>query len=235
MKNKRWRLPLVFIYSIILCFFLFAAIGGSRAVTVIAENIPIKDRICIIIDAGHGGEDGGATSCTGVLESKINLEIALRLEDLLHLLGYDTRMIRTTDKSVYTSGETIAAKKVSDLRERVRIINGTKNALLVSIHQNHFSDSRYSGAQVFYGTQSDGKQLATLMQSTFKNALDPQNNRQVKSAEGVYLMKSIQCPGVLVECGFLSNPKEEAKLRSSSYQKVICCAISVAIAQFVNT
>lgn len=95
---------------------------GSRAVTTMAESAPIDDRICIIIDAGHGGVDGGATSCTGVLESKINLEIALRLNDLLHLLGHDTKMVRKSDISVYTEGETIAAKKVSDLKQRVLII-----------------------------------------------------------------------------------------------------------------
>ena len=232
MKMRRLQIPLVCVYTIILFSFLFAAIGWSHAVTVIAENSLLTDRVCIIIDAGHGGIDGGATSCTGILESKLNLEIALRLDDLLHLMGYDTFMIRTTDKSVYTSGETIAAKKVSDLKERVRIINNTENALLVSIHQNHFSDSRYSGAQVFYGSETDGKQLAVLMQTMFKKTIDPLNNRQAKPTEGVYLMDKIQCPGVLVECGFLSNPVEEAKLRSDSYQKAICCVIAAAIAQF---
>lgn len=235
MKVRRWQIPLVCVYSIILFSFLFAAIGGSRAVTAIAENSLLADRVCIVIDAGHGGVDGGATSCTGVLESKLNLEIALRLEDLLHLMGYNTLMIRTTDKSVYISGETIAAKKVSDLKERVRIVNNTDNALLVSIHQNHFTDSRYSGAQVFYGSGTDGKQLAVLMQTMFKDAVDPLNNRQAKPTEGVYLMDKIQCPGVLVECGFLSNPVEEAKLRSDGYQKAICCVIAAAIAQFVAT
>jgi N-acetylmuramoyl-L-alanine amidase len=138
-----------FYLAVILVTFLIVQ-WGNRTVTVMSESAPLTDRHCIIIDAGHGGVDGGATSCTGVLESQINLEIAIRLNDLLHLLGHDTKMIRTTDISVYTEGQTIAAKKVSDLKQRVKVINETANALVLSIHQNYFADSRYSGAQGHY-------------------------------------------------------------------------------------
>jgi N-acetylmuramoyl-L-alanine amidase len=126
------------VYLVILvgCFLLSTA--GNKAVIVLSENAPFESRRVVIIDAGHGGVDGGATSCTGVLESKFNLEIALKLNDLMHLLGIDTVMIRDTDCSVYTKGETIAQKKVSDLKERVRITNSIENALLISIHQNQF-------------------------------------------------------------------------------------------------
>ena len=125
MKGK---LPLSALYCLTIGGLLLAVIWGSRAITVISENMPVERQHCIIIDAGHGGEDGGATSCTGKLESSFNLEISLRLNDLLHLLGYDTVMIRTSDVSIYTKGETIAQKKVSDLKERVRIANETENA-----------------------------------------------------------------------------------------------------------
>ena len=130
---------LVMIPSCCLVFLgiLLLAMLGNKAVTVLSENAPLKSRHCFIIDAGHGGVDGGAVSCTGVYESRINLEIALRLNDLMHLLGYDTKMIRSEDISIYTYGETIAAKKSSDLKERVRIVNETENGILLSIHQNH--------------------------------------------------------------------------------------------------
>ena len=173
----------------------------------------------VIIDAGHGGVDGGATSCTVVLESQLNLEIALRLEELMHLLGYDTVMIRRSDISVYTEGETIAAKKVSDLKQRVKVVNGTEGGILVSIHQNQFSDSRYSGAQVFYAKGEESKSLATKLQSAFVGSLNPGSRRKAKQASGVYLMEKITNPGVLIECGFLSNLKEEALLRESQYQR----------------
>ena len=141
-KRKLWGL----LYILIVLGTLAAAEWGCRTVSVMVEAAPLKRGNCIIIDAGHGGEDGGATSCRGVLESTYNLEISLRLNDLLHLLGYDTRMTRTTDTSIYTKGETIAQKKISDLKERVRIVNKTENALLLSIHQNNFTDSRYTEA-----------------------------------------------------------------------------------------
>jgi N-acetylmuramoyl-L-alanine amidase len=195
---------------------------SDRAITVMSESAPLSDRHCIIIDAGHGGVDGGATSCTGALESQINLEISLRLNDLCHLLGMETKMIRTTDISVYTEGQTISQKKVSDLKHRVQIINETPNATVISIHQNYFSDGKYSGAQVFYPKDETSRRLAEVMQLAFGVT---GSTRIAKPSQGVYLMEHIRCPGVLVECGFLSNPQEEAKLRSPEYQKLLCCVI----------
>lgn len=207
---------------------------GSRAVTVIAEKTPPSRDHCIIIDAGHGGVDGGATSCTGIPESAYNLEIALRLNDLFRLLGYDTRMIRTTDISVYTKGETIAQKKISDLRERVRITNETENALLVSIHQNIFQDSRYRGAQVFYANTEGSKDLAVQLQTAFIDALNPGSRRQCKKSDGIYLMEHITQPGILVECGFLSNPQEEANLKNPEYQQQLCCVIASTVDSYLS-
>lgn len=221
-------------YLLIAGAFLITAHWGSQAVTVIAENSPIPRENTIVIDPGHGGEDGGAVSCAGIVESRYNLEIALRLNDLLHLLGHETVMIRTTDTSVYTKGSTIAQKKVSDLRERVRVVNDTEDALLVSIHQNNFSDSRYSGAQVFYASTDGSELLAKQMQAAFVSALNPGSNRKSKKSSGIYLMEHIDCPGVLVECGFLSNPEEEAKLRSGDYQKKICCVIASTVGVFLS-
>lgn len=213
-------------YCLILLLTLMTAHWGSKAVTVLAENRPAERLFTIIIDAGHGGIDGGATSCTGVLESKFNLEVSLRLNDLLRFLGHKTDMIRTEDISVYTTGHTIAQKKISDLKERARRINDTENALLLSIHQNHFPDSRYAGAQVFYANTEGSAALAKLMQESFRKSLNPGSNRQEKKSNGIYLMEHIQCPGILIECGFLSNPEEEAKLRSTEYQQKLCAVIA---------
>lgn len=231
MKRSLW----VMIPSFCLVFlgFLTAAMVGNKAVTAFSENTPLKNRHCFIIDAGHGGVDGGAVSCTGVYESRINLEIALRLNDLMHLLGYDTKMIRTTDISIYTYGETIAAKKASDLKERVRIVNETENGILLSIHQNHYSDSFYSGGQMFYPKTDRSEELAKLLQTAFVSTVNPGSNRKAKPAEGLYLMKHIQKTGVLIECGFLSNYEEEAKLRDSEYQKMLCTVIASVCSQYL--
>lgn len=226
---------LIPIYVLILSAMIAVGFAGSRAVSAVSENAPISDRRCIVIDAGHGGVDGGATSYSGVLESHINLEISLRLNDLMHLLGIDTVMIRTTDCSVYTEGESIAAKKVSDLKQRVKIANETENALLISIHQNYFTDSRYSGAQVFYCNDEDSKTLANQLQKTLVQTLNKGSHRQAKKCSGIYLMEHVNCTGVLVECGFISNPNEDAKIRDAAYQKELCCVIGSVVSQFLNS
>ena len=232
--NMKKYAALALVYGGVVGIFLAAAWVGSRAVTAMAQRAPAERAHTIVIDAGHGGEDGGAVSCTGVMEKQINLEIALKLNDLLRLLGHKTRMIRTTDCSVYTSGDTIARRKVSDLKERVRMVEETDGALLVSIHQNLFADARYSGAQVFYGAAGESRTLAETLQTAFRDSVNPGSSRQIKQAKGVYLMEKVSCPAILVECGFLSNPQEEAKLRSGAYQKKICCVIAAAVSDFLD-
>lgn len=236
MKNKLPLPALILIYTITLLGLVIVTIGINRGVTAMVENAPLENRNCVIIDAGHGGMDGGATSCTGILESTINLEIALRLEDLFHLLGVNTVMIRDTDRSVYTNGETIAQKKISDLKQRVKIVNETTGGLLISIHQNYFSDGKYYGPQVFYNRVGESENLASSMQTALVTMLCPESHRKKKVSEGIYLMDRIQVPGLLIECGFLSNPQEEKKLRDASYQKKLCSIIaSVCSTYFQNT
>lgn len=231
---KRYLLKFFPLYMTMAVAFLVVVSAGSRAITAIAEAQPIDRRQVIIIDAGHGGEDGGASSCTGVLESQINLEIAMRLNEMCHLLGYETKMIRTTDVSVYTQGTTLAAKKASDLKNRVQRVNEEENGILISIHQNTFADSRYAGAQVFYAATPGSQGLAQRLQQQL-GAVDPGNHRRAKAADHVYLLQHIERCGVLIECGFLSNPEEEAKLRSAEYQKMLCAAIVTALAVYGNT
>lgn len=226
-----WRfLP---VYVLVLGGFLAAALWMDRAVTAAALTAPVEGRTCVIIDPGHGLPDGGTVSCTGVAESGINLEIAQRLEDLLHLLGYDTKMLRTTEDSIYTEGETIAQKKLSDLKQRVKLVGEAEKAILLSIHQNHYTDSRYSGGQMFWADTAGSEALAKELQKTFVTYLNPGSSRQAKKCEGIYLMEHVECPAVLVECGFLSNPVEEAKLRSAEYQKQVCCAIASAVSNYL--
>jgi len=221
-------------YAALLTSVFLIAMAGSRAVTVMTVNAPVEGRKTVIIDEGHGGIDGGAVSCTGVYESKLNLDIALKLDDLMHLLGINTVMIRQTDCSVYTKGETIAQKKISDLKERVRIVNSTPDAVLISIHQNHFTDSRYSGAQVFYGQKENSREMAAKLQSAFCETINPGSNRKCKTSKGIYLMEHIEQLGILIECGFLSNPQEEAKLTTPEYQQKLCCVIAATVTTFLS-
>lgn len=217
------------VYVAVLIGMICIAHFGSQVVTTMVELSPVSGHRCYVIDAGHGGIDSGASSCTGVPESQLNLEIALRLNDLMRLLGYSTKMIRTTDTSIYTEGKTIAAQKVSDLKERVRIVNETEDAILISIHQNTFPDGRYSGAQVFYAEDPLSREKAEQLQDALITNLNPGSNRRCKSSEGIYLMQHIQKPGVLIECGFLTNSEEERLLCSQAYQKKLACVIAVGM------
>lgn len=234
MSIRKRKLPLGAVYALTVAALMTAVLWGSRAVTVISQELPFRRSRCIVIDAGHGGEDGGAISCTGRLESGINLEISLRLRDLLHLLGRETKMIRTTDISVYTEGTTIARKKISDLKNRVQMVKETENALLVSIHQNQFQDSRYSGAQVFWAGTPGSENLAKDLQSAFAATVNPGSTREAKLSSGVYLMDRVPCTAVLVECGFLSNPTEEAKLSTPEYQKKLACVLAATLCDFLE-
>lgn len=215
------------LYLLVLAAAFLAATAASRAVTAVeAVFSPEPERTVVVIDAGHGGEDGGAVSCTGVTESSLNLSISLRVNEVFGLLGVETVMVRTEDVSVYSpQAQTVSEKKVSDLKNRVLMAEQTPGALLLSIHQNTFPKAQYSGAQVFYAKNEQSKALAALLQKTLAAQLDPRNRRECKPANGVYLLEHIRCTGVLVECGFLSNPDEERLLRSDDYQKKLACAI----------
>ena len=220
--------------TMILCFtaaaILAAALGGE-AQTVSGEEIGSL----IYLDPGHGGEDGGAVSVTGVQESGINLEISLRLRDLLQFCGMSVQMTRDGDYAIYSEGcETIAQKKASDLRNRVAALQKSPGAILVSIHQNQFPEEKYHGAQVFYNQGTNSEQLANFMRDALKQGLDPENNREIKKAQDIFLMEKIENTAVLIECGFLSNREEEAKLRDEQYQKKIACAVSAGLMNFLE-
>lgn len=177
----------------------------------------------LVIDPGHGGEDGGAVSYSGVPESSINLSVALKCDQVAGLFGIPVILLRNTDVSLAApEAETLREKKRSDLQTRVDIVNGTADAFLLSIHQNQFTDPRYSGAQVFYRPDEPSRLWAVGTQELLRTALAPENDRQAKQIpDEIYLMSHIQCPAILVECGFLSNPEEDRLLQSENYQRRI--------------
>ena len=233
MINKKTFTSLIPAYILIIVLLIAAACFTERSVTVLSENIYFDNRPTLVIDAGHGGVDGGATSVSGVLESNINLKIALKLSALVQLLGIKSVMIRESDCSIHTEGESIAAKKVSDLKNRVKIINRNETALFVSIHQNYFFDDRYNGAQVFYNNVIGSRELAESMQAKFIETVNQRSHRCAKAGSGIYLLKNSTCPGVLVECGFISNYEEDRLLNNSQYQNKICCIIATECSKYL--
>lgn len=187
----------------------------------------------LIIDPGHGGEDGGAISASGQTESAVNLAIALRLDQIMGFYGVPSVLTRDRDISIHDeSARTLREKKVSDLRNRVKRINSTENATLISIHQNSYPNYRYHGAQVFYGGGPGSQPLAKLIQTSLHTALDPENNRAPQRIQStVYLMKNISCRAVLVECGFLSNPEEDQLLQEKAYQMKLAMVLGASYIQ----
>lgn len=226
---KQYLLTFTLAFGAVMAIAIFIV---QQSVPVAADAMPVQ----IILDAGHGGEDGGASTANGVPESQINLEIASRMEDLFALVGRPVQMIRTEDISIYSPGaETLSQKKVSDLKNRVSMINSTENALLVSIHQNTYTDSKYHGAQVFYAATADSEALGKHLQTQLATFLDSNNMRKAKEAsKSIYLMQNIQCTGVLVECGFLSNPQEAEQLQDETYQKQLSAVLVGGIAAYLE-
>ncbi len=189
-----------------------------------------KEKKTIVIDVGHGGNDPGKVSTNGIEEKDINLEIAKYLRDYLIAQDYIVYLTRDTDCGLYDNGA--SNKKTSDLKNRVQFFKDKNATLVVSIHQNSFSDPLQHGAQTFYYSKSDpSKQLATSIQNTLLK-IDPTNTRTEKSSDNYYLLKNSSMPAVIIECGFLSNPDETAKLTDSNYQKKLAYAISLGICSY---
>ena len=212
--------------SVLTAVFISLILPSTRTVFSKQEMTPT-----VIIDAGHGGIDGGAVGSSGVEEKQLNLEIAKRIRALFGFFGYETLMTRVDDDYAYNEGNTIREKKISDTKARVRFINDTGNACLVSVHLNHFSQGKYFGAQTFYTKDNMAKTIAEHMQETLRLGLNKNNKRVSKEVgKNIYIMNNINCPGVLVECGFLSNPQEEELLQTEEYQKRIALSVAIGFA-----
>lgn len=205
----------------------------SDSVSAEAESLPI-----IIIDAGHGGEDGGTQSSDGTLEKKINLDISLKLNDLLLEKGFSTVLTRDGDYMIYDeSASSQRQKKVSDIHNRMKIVEESGDCILLSIHQNYFTESKYSGTQVFYSKNNhDSEILADEIQKSVVSALQPDNTRQIKeSGTDIYLLCHSKVPSVMVECGFMSNDAESEKLKDEGYQQDMAEAIVGGLLKFLES
>ena len=199
-----------------------------------ADSIPYEN--IVIIDAGHGGEDCGAIGVDGVYEKEINLQIAMTLGEMLMDEGYIVVYTRTDDRLLYKEEENIKGiRKISDLKNRCEFAKNYPDSIFVSIHQNSFASSKYSGLQVWYSkNDSRSKALANFIQSNVKNTLQPNNNRTIKEAtSSIFLLHNASFPAVLIECGFLSNAEECALLATSDYQKQMATVIADAIADYI--
>lgn len=231
------------------CFFAVITIFLAYSVSVITERsdvdtsvAPSSTDIVVVIDPGHGGEDGGAVSADGTVEKELNLAFSKNIKAICDVLGIKTILTRDTDVMLYDKyselNDYTGKKKVYDLKNRIRFTSeaGDKT-VFVGIHMNKFSDPRFSGTQVYYSpNNADSERLANTVKNTITRAIQPSNKREIKKAgSSIFLLKRLKVPAVLIECGFLSNETETALLKSTEYKKEFSLATAVAIGEFSAT
>ena len=188
----------------------------------------------ILIDAGHGGNDPGKVGVDGVLEKDLNLTLAKKLEVLLEQQDMEVMLVREEDHGLYDDGA--SNKKAQDMKRRCELINSEQPACVVSIHQNSYHEENVRGAQVFYyGTSKESEQLAKLLQTELIRAGEPEDARQARANDTYYLLKKTAVPTVIVECGFLSNWEDCAKLQDENYQDRLVWAIHMGILKYMNS
>lgn len=207
--------------------------GTGRPIT---ASAPAGSAHTLVIDAGHGGLDGGAVSVYGDRESGINLSIAQKLRDLCTLCGAPCVLTRDSEVLPYPQdADSVRAKKRWDLEQRVATCNSTDGAVLISIHQNLYPDARPSGTQVLYARTDGSAGFAALTHENLLQALCPGNRRVASPAsDAIYLLKRAECPAILVECGFLSNPTEAQMLTDGVYQSKIAAVLCASYFQFIS-
>lgn len=201
-----------------------------------ASSMPITQKT-VIVDAGHGGDDGGAIGIDGTVEKDINLDIALKLEKILKFYGFNVIMTRTQDVMTCDDGlDSLRKRKISDIHNRFELMRKHPDAIFISVHQNKFEDSSQHGTQVFYSENDErSKELAEAIQTSVTLTLQRKNDRVVKkSGSGIYLLYHAKIPAVLVECGFISNSDEVKKLKDESYRMKLAILIADGLLKYLS-
>jgi N-acetylmuramoyl-L-alanine amidase len=203
-----------------------------------AADASLPKYTTVIIDAGHGGEDGGASSAAGLVEKDVNLDIAKQLAEMLRASGINVIMTREDDKLLYDRNVDFhGRKKKLDMAARLNVMQNSENAIFISIHMNSYTNPKYSGLQVWYSqNNADSAVLANLIQSSNQMYLQPENKRKTKGAtSAIFLLNEAPCPAVLVECGFLSNADEAAKFESEGHRQRVALLLCSSILDFLYT
>lgn len=222
LNKKRIRIMIIGAFVLVLGF----AFISDKKDTVPTVSLPVSGKT-IVIDAGHGKPDEGAQSNNGTTEAETNLKIALKLQNLLEQSGSSVILTRSDENAIYDlDTKTLREKKISDIHNRVKIGNESSADIFVSIHLNKIPEQQYDGWQTFYNAQStEGQRLAVSIQNNLNDAIQRENNRVAKSIDNIYIVKHVEIPMTIVECGFLSNPEEEKLLLDDEYQNRLAWGI----------
>jgi N-acetylmuramoyl-L-alanine amidase len=206
-----------------------------------AETIPVatdsSDKKCVVIDPGHGGEDGGAVGVNGVLEKDLNLSLSEILRTVLKFSGCEVILTRTEDKMLYDRNSDFAGKKkILDLKGRLEIANDISPDIFVGIHMNSFPEQKYLGLSIYYSPNTpESQKAAQLIRENIQRTIQPNNNREIKAADSnIYILDRTTCPAILIECGFLSNPEECEKLSTYEYQRNLSLVFYSSLVSFLE-
>ncbi len=213
---------------LIACAILFLISSFTAYANLTAFASKNEENVTVIIDPGHGGEDGGAVAEDGTVEKDLNLLIAMKLKALFIQNGFNVITTRETDIAIYDDGlDSLRRKKTSDMKNRLAIFNDNPSNIIISIHQNKFEQSKYHGTQIFYSNNnSQSALLADEIKKSVISLLQPENKRETKAADkNIYLLYNCENPAVIVECGFISNPSELNLLKDDEYQGEIALSI----------
>lgn len=243
--NREWQNHIVKILGTVVFLTAVFFVGRQAAVMVDGyvqgtqkaaeqkDDYSKMQKYCVVVDAGHGGDDPGKVGVNGALEKDINLEIAKRLAVLLEQSDVKVVMTREDENGLYDADAD--RKKVQDMKRRIALMEEASPDLVVSVHQNSYEDASIKGAQVFFYTGSvEGKELAETIQSRMVSGLDPENHRAAKANDSYYLLKKTTRPIVIVECGFLSNPQEAEQLLDPVYQERVAWQIHMGVLQYLH-
>ncbi len=226
--KRQFRSTATDVAIVLLCGLLMLTLAwgvtARRTVQAVYDKSPR-----ILIDPGHGGADGGASAADGTMEKELNLRVSLPLRDVLTVMGFSVEMTRTSDVMLNTEGDTLRERKVSDIHNRLAMVEAAE--LTVSVHQNKFSEAQYYGTQVFYSANhSESRVLAESVREQVITLLQPENTRELKQGTSdIYLLDKTTRPMILVECGFLSNEAELAKLKTETYQRQMAFAVAAGV------
>lgn len=231
---KKWTA--LYVLVLLALFLGFAAILWQGAAVNASKNLSLpQEGTVLVIDPGHGGFDGGALADDGTVEARLNLAVALQLEEVARLVGMDTVMTRREDVALDGPGAgTVRQRKASDLQNRVALVNSVPGGVLISIHQNSLPEVKsVRGAQVFYN--GSGEALAMAVQEELNRTINQRPKESKAAGSGIYLMDNVRVPAVLVECGFLSNAEETALLKSQAHQTRLALTILAAARSYLSS
>lgn len=229
------KLVCLFILLVCAVSFIISTCSAYSSLSTIAQAN--ENKVTVVLDAGHGGEDGGAVASDETVEKDINLSIALKLKSIFIQNGIDVVMTRNGDVSICDDGiETLKGRKTSDMKNRLKIFNSSPDNVVISIHQNKFEQSQYSGTQIFYSANNPlSNELAQSIKNSVISNIQPDNTRECKPADkNIYLLYNSQNPAVIVECGFLSNSEELALLKTDEYQSKLALAVFDGFIKYYN-